>query len=311
MPKASISDVEKAELIKMYDAGAKVREITARFGICKSTMRKIVAKSGTVIRKNKSKLSNEEKAELIKIYEGGMEVKELMEKYDISQCLVLRILNKNNVIVRRGLTEEEKNEMAELYQNGTKTRQLMEKFGISKVSVLRNLRKKGVEIRPDNGKLDNEKRDDIVKAYQGGEKISVLAEKHDVYHSSIAELLKRRDVKLRPDNLTSGKKYEIDETFFNEINDEASSYILGMLFGDGYNSTFKGAITLSLKADDKEVLEKINILLKSDKPLVYGKDKEYADDDPRGKCYKLIIYNRHISKKLEEFGCVQAKTFLI
>ena len=53
------------------------------------------------------------------------------------------------------------------------------------------------------------------------------------------------------------RKYNIDETFFDVIDTEEKAYFLGLLYADGCNATNRNAVILSLKEDDKEILEKI------------------------------------------------------
>ena len=60
-----------------------------------------------------------------------------------------------------------------------------------------------------------------------------------------------------------------------------------------------------LKEDDKEILEKLNNLLQPKKPLQYVKIKTTNSSNQ----YRLVIANKHISKRLVELGCDKAKTY--
>ena len=49
---------------------------------------------------------------------------------------------------------------------------------------------------------------------------------------------------------------KINKNFFNKIDTEEKAYFLGFLYADGYNNTDRNSVALSLKEDDKEILEK-------------------------------------------------------
>ena len=101
------------------------------------------------------------------------------------------------------------------------------------------------------------------------------------------------------------RKYKIDETFFDVVNTEEKAYFLGFLYADGYNNTDRNSVALSLKEDDKEILIRLNNLLQPSKPLRYV---EYKTTNSANQ-YRLVIANKHISKRLVELGCGKAKTY--
>ena len=100
------------------------------------------------------------------------------------------------------------------------------------------------------------------------------------------------------------RKYPIVEDFFDKINTEEKAYFLGFLYADGYNNTDRNSVNLSLKEDDKEILEILNNLLQPNKPLQYVEIKTTNSSNQ----YRLVIANKHISQKLVELGCGKAKT---
>ena len=100
------------------------------------------------------------------------------------------------------------------------------------------------------------------------------------------------------------RKYPIVEDFFDKINTEEKAYFLGFLYADGYNNTDRNSVNLSLKEDDKEILEILNNLLQPNKPLQYVEFKAANFSNQ----YRLVIANKHISQKLVELGCGKAKT---
>src|SRR5690606_4239788 len=118
--------------------------------------------------------------------------------------------------------------------------------------------------------------------------------------TAINGLLRRNGYKAKSQSELQ-RKYNIDETFFDVIDTEEKAYFLGFLYADGYNNTDRSSVALSLKEDDKEILEKLNNLLQPNKPLGHKKSGQTA----------LLISNKHISQRLVELGCHRAKTYTL
>lgn len=125
-----------------------------------------------------------------------------------------------------------------------------------------------------------------------------LAKKYPISLTAINGLLRRNGYKAKSQSELQ-RKYNIDETFFDVINTEEKAYFLGLLYADGCNATKRNAVILSLKEDDKEILEKLNNLLQPKKPLGHTKSGQTT----------LLISNKHISQRLVELGCHRAKTY--
>lgn len=73
------------------------------------------------------------------------------------------------------------------------------------------------------------------------------------------------------------KKYNVDDNFFNSIDNQYNAWLLGLLYADGcvYEN---GTIKIDLVKDDIDVLEKIKEIIKCDAPLheyEQGKKKIY------------------------------------
>ena len=97
------------------------------------------------------------------------------------------------------------------------------------------------------------------------------------------------------------KVYTINETFFDCIDTEEKAYFLGILYADGYNDE-KGEVHLTLQEEDMEILEKLRLLIKSNKPLRYIKKSTGKN------AYSINIENKHISQRLKELGCIRKKS---
>lgn len=103
------------------------------------------------------------------------------------------------------------------------------------------------------------------------------------------------------------KKYSINENYFNEINCQEKAYILGLLYADGCASKTSNNIKLCLQEEDKDILEKILILIQSTKPLKLLPKKQLNWKNQ----YLLELTNKIIYNDLVNFGVSPNKTFYI
>lgn len=155
------------------------------------------------------------------------------------------------------------------------------------------------------GKLTNEQKRELVEIYLS-ENISQveLGKRYNISGAGVGGILKRRGIKA---NHKVRHKYTLDYSFFDIIDTEEKAYFLGFLYADGYNNQEKGSIALALQSEDKEILEKFNTLLKSNRPLFLIKSKKESHKDK----FVLNITNRNMSNRLGELGCVQRKSLIL
>lgn len=100
------------------------------------------------------------------------------------------------------------------------------------------------------------------------------------------------------------RKYSLDESFFDNIDNEIKAYYLGFIYADG-NHTRNGrkyTIRLALNKKDIHILEEFNKHLSHAKPLRHSKYNDMVE---------LEIASKHISGKMLELGVVPRKTFLL
>ncbi len=86
-------------------------------------------------------------------------------------------------------------------------------------------------------------------------------------------------------------KYNIDEKWLDEIDTQDKAYFLGLMFSDGNVNSKSNGITLALMHSDKEILEKLSIIL-------YGfiKLEKYKD------ATNLCLYSKVLKERLIENG---------
>lgn len=107
--------------------------------------------------------------------------------------------------------------------------------------------------------------------------------------------------------ITSHKIYDLDFSFFKDIDTEEKAYILGLLFADGSHDSNIGRVVLVLQEQDKKLLENINILLNNTRPL-----RKEVRKTPKGKIntyYELSFHDRGVSADLLKLGLIPNKTY--
>lgn len=119
---------------------------------------------------------------------------------------------------------------------------------------------------------------------------------------------------LPHDKYPRNRKYNIDDSFFKDINTEAKAYILGFIAADGHMDNVKNCIIISLKDSDYELLEKIRGAMCSTHPIV----RHIKATNPYKKYTRQILEKCSISfngkeliKPLIQMGLQSNKTYTL
>lgn len=115
---------------------------------------------------------------------------------------------------------------------------------------------------------------------------------------------------LRDNNIEiTHKTYKFNEHYFDMIDDENKAYIIGLLYADGCNHYDKGVLSLSLKEEDKHILDEINILLHNKKPLFFknlnDKNKNFHNQ------YSINLFSKHLCNLMNDYGLVPRKSLIL
>ena len=153
-----------------------------------------------------------------------------------------------------------------------------------------------------------EEYDNIINLYNSGLSQAKVGEIYNVKWYIIGKILKKCGIQARDDS-HKARKYTIDENYFDDINTSNKAYILGLLYSDGCNYTPQHRVKLELQERDKHILDKINVEIKSSKPLSFinlnSKNVNWQNT------YRLDITNKHISDRLTELGVVRNKSLIL
>jgi hypothetical protein len=148
----------------------------------------------------------------------------------------------------------------------------------------------------------------IIDEYVRGETSETLALKYECDPSAILYILKKNNIP-RHSFSKLFRKNDYNESFFDKIDSEEKAYFLGFLYADGYNNEERYQIHLTLREEDKSILEyfKDKIYTNSDKTLAYYKPKKESHKST----VRLLICNEYISKQLAKFGVIQKKSLVL
>lgn len=150
--------------------------------------------------------------------------------------------------------------------------------------------------------------DKIVDLYKSGLSKEKIEKIYNVSNSVIDRIFRIKNIKCR-DNSHKGRKYYINENYFDKIDTPNKAYILGLLYADGCNASNTNLIKLELQERDKSILDKINLELEYSKPLSFHelnrKNSNWQNT------YAIEITNKHMSKKLEELGMIPRKSLIL
>lgn len=149
--------------------------------------------------------------------------------------------------------------------------------------------------------IKQDEKDTMVTSYLSGKTAKESAEPFNLCYKACLDELRRRGITIRGKN--DYKKYEVDESIFEEINTEEKAYWLGFIAADGYVSG--GNLAIRLCERDIGHLEKFRKFIQSTHPVnKYNakiKGKEYPS------C-SIFIYSKKIISDLAKLNIVENKT---
>lgn len=105
-------------------------------------------------------------------------------------------------------------------------------------------------------------------------------------------------------------QYNLDDTFFHNIDSEEKAYFLGFLYADGYIHDKRKYVYLTIQEDDKEILEKFSAILKTNKPLLFIKKKTPKTPNWKNQ-YRLSLTRKTVYSDLKRWGLYQGKSLTL
>jgi len=134
-----------------------------------------------------------------------------------------------------------------------------------------------------------------------------IKEMSKILNISISAINRRcKELSLSVPNHHNALKF--DNTVFDCIDSEEKAYWLGFLYADGNVHSSSNIVSISLKGDDIEHLQKFRQFLKAVASVKMGKvqlnNKEY-------KICNFSVCNKHFKQQLANLGCVPKKSLIL
>lgn len=228
-------------------------------------------------------MKNISEKEIIKLYLKEFSLQKIATINKIGLEKTKKILLKNNIKIRkRGcyrynkikFSTKEINKIINLYNKNISTVKIGKLFNCSYSTIVRLLKRNNIKIKGTKilSILPNAKTTKfIIKKYKSGkcsrEISNLLANKYS--SNIIYKILKNNQIKQRP-NSESHRKYKINQNYFNKIDDQYKSYLLGFLCADGCIFYPKNQITLTIQLEDKKIVKCLSKkIFNSFKPIKY------------------------------------------
>ena len=255
-------------------------------------------------------------------YKNGISVTLLMQKYNLGKTTIYRILRENNIdrvrvetpkkkeTVVTKMSREQQDEIISCYENGKYIKEIAKEYGITKVTVTKVLKANGIEIKRfiRKSQFSDEEIKKMYELYTSGLTLQDLGNMYRVDKTEIPFLFDKFGYKRR-DCSHANRTYTLNENYFDVIDTQNKAYFLGLLYADGCNRTSTHKISISLKKDDKHILESFKTELGSNSPL---KLRELSKEKPTfSDQYKLTICNQHMSDILAKWGMVSNKSLIL
>jgi len=169
------------------------------------------------------------------------------------------------------ITEEVRRQIIKMYQDGLSPSEIGVKFDLHSGSVGRIVKKSGI-VKNQRTVINEDLFNFMKEKYESGMSSEKIAEIIGIDSSSICRKLKKNGVVIRTAS-ENNRKYHIDETFFEKINNEEKAYFLGLIYSNGYLNAKDKSIRVLLRNSDKNILEKLSSLIFKENRVKETKNK--------------------------------------
>lgn len=165
--------------------------------------------------------------------------------------------------------------------------------------------------------------DNIIKKYEEGLSLYALGRLYRTRSININKILINNNISIRgkgiqtnKENYKTNKKYNFNEYFFNNVDNELKAYWLGFLYADGNvyirgwdkGKSKGGTIEISLKAEDDYHLYNFRSDINGNMLI------NYRDVKLNGNIYpscRILINSINMARDLINYGCVPNKSLIL
>lgn len=197
---------------------------------------------------------------------------------------------------------EKQEKILELFDKGVNLYQIHKQTGHCKKTVKKVLLNYGIDYTEEKQLSKSEKRKKVIELYNSGKPQTFIEKELKMTRKTIREILKSSDVYYRTSNeaISLGHGNYINHNFLDDLTKEEVLYFIGIIYTDGHTNVDgnNNSIELSLHKDDKELLEKLSVLLSSN----------YKIYDRSDNCSKLRFCSEKMINVFKDLGFTSNKT---
>lgn len=261
------------------------------------------------------------KNEVIRLSREGKSNAFIGEKFGVSGALVGLFLKEYGItsqILQAAQTNDltkHKDEIIKRYEAGESTYALDKQFSKSPGKVAVFLRRWGVDISRGHKQYKGDgdlkdRADEIIHMYTV-EKIGVdtIGARMGSTGSSIRRILNEYGLMRSYEEV----RYQVDQTYFENIDTRNKAYTLGFMYSDGNVQGDYSSWRITLKHDDKIILEKIKEDIKYEGDLKFKNARAYkkrnGEMSTSSPQYSLSVGRKKMCYDLFNLGCVPNKTW--
>lgn len=235
--------------------------------------------------------------EFIELYKQGVSIRKIATKYGVNKNSVSRLIKeKIELRPKRSVTKEQIDMFYNDYLSGMTIYAIAKKHKLAH-GVVYNALLKEYGVRPNEYSVYEHLVDDFKKDYTDGLSLRQIGLKYGISADTVNKYLMAETFERR-DYSESGRLYEIDEYYFDELNKE-KAYQLGIIFSIGNIATdsLRNYLSLSTRTKDTDLIFKaIN--------GITDKDEKTLEHDGKGS-YHVRIHCTHLADTLKMYGLGQ------
>ena len=150
-------------------------------------------------------------------------------------------------------------------------------------------------------------KEEIISSYKKGETIRNIASSYNVDPRTVSSFLKQFGINIKKPH--PPKTYSVKEDIFQNIDTEEKAWVLGFIYADGYIDPSRTKLKITLTEKDRDVLEKIRRILRSNSPIKRKEGRQIKGTNYFGNStVTLMISNAQICQDLEKHGAFYKKS---
>lgn len=201
--------------------------------------------------------------------------------------------------------DEDKDKIISMIHRGMSSGAIAKILPYSKSTILKFMKRNGIKSTHKSSRNDNnllkDKLDEVIMLHQKGLTYDAIAKKLGHASASVRSLLRKH-------GYTDTTQYNLNETFFKDINTPEKAYILGWFYSDGCVHA-NGKMRIQIQKEDEDILYQIKDLINYDGPIYeIPPPKKFPHRKPQ---VCLCINRKLMANDLIKHGCIPNKSLVL